>query len=73
MFWPFLQRLRSVSAESGRTVIVITDNAQYHHAKLHAVWRQEQALTCALDYLPPCSPELNPIERGWKRACRNGV
>jgi hypothetical protein len=39
-FWPFLQRLRSVSAESGRTVMVITDNAKYHHAKLHAVWRQ---------------------------------
>ena len=66
-------RLRSVSAESGRTVIVITDNAKYHHAKLHAVWRQEQAPTFALDYLPPYSPELNPIERVWKRTRRNCV
>ena len=70
-FWPFLQRLRAVSAESGRTVIVITDNAKYHHAKLHAVWRQAQAPTFALDYLPPYSPELNPIERVWKRTRRN--
>lgn len=72
-FWPFLQRLRSVSAESGRTVIVITDNAKYHQAKLHEVWRQEQEPTFALDYLPPYSPELNPIARGWKRTRRNCV
>ena len=72
-FWPFLQRLREVSAESGRTVIVITDNAKYHHAKLHAGWRQEQAPTFALDYLPPYSPELNPIERVWKRTRRKCV
>ena len=65
-FWPFLQRLRLASAASGRTVIVITDNAQYHHAKLHQAWRQEQAPAFTLDYLPPYSPELNPIERVWK-------
>jgi transposase len=72
-FWPFLQRLRSVSAASGRRVIVITDNARYHHAKLHQAWRGEQAPAFALDYLPPYSPELNPIERVWKRTRRNCV
>ena len=72
-FWPFLQRLRSVSAESGRTVIVITDNAKYHHAKLHAVWRQAQAPAFALDYLPPYSPELNPDELVWSHVKRTGV
>jgi transposase len=72
-FWPFLQHLRQVSAASGRTVIVITDNAKYHHAKLHQAWRQEQAPAFALDYLPPYSPELNPIERVWKRTRRNCV
>ena len=72
-FWPFLQRLRLASAASGRTVIVITDNAKYHHAKLHQAWRQEQAPAFSLDYLPPNSPELNPIERVWKRTRRHCV
>ena len=72
-FWPFLQCLRPVSAQSGRRVIVITDNAKYHHAKLHQAWWQEQAPAFALDYLPPYSPELNPIERVWKRTRRNCV
>ena len=72
-FWPFLQRLRLASAASGRTVIVITDNAKYHHAKLHQAWRQEQAPAFTLDYLPPYSPELNPIERVWKRTRRTCV
>jgi transposase len=29
-------------------------------------WREEQADRFALDYLPPYSPDLNPIERAWK-------
>lgn len=69
-FWGFLQRLRQVSRQSGRRVIVITDNAKYHHAKLHQAWRQQQSAEFRLDYLPPYSPELNPIERVWKRTRR---
>jgi len=45
---------------------VISDNAKYHHARLHRSWREQHAATFALDYLPPYSPELNPIERVWK-------
>jgi transposase len=44
-------------------VIVITDNAKYHHAKLHSAWRQKHQAHFRLDYLPPYSPDLNPIER----------
>ena len=72
-FWRFLQRLRLVSAQEKRPAIVITDNAKYHHAKLHQQWRAEQAPQFQLDYLPPYSPELNPIERVWKRTRRNCV
>jgi transposase len=72
-FWPFLQRLSSVSRQSERKVIVIIDNAKYHHAKLHQLWREQQAPEFVLDYLPPYSPELNPIERVWKRTRRNCV
>ena len=65
-FWYFLQQLWSASRNSRKQVIVITDNARYHHALLHKQWRQEQQPGFRLDFLPPYSPELNPIERVWK-------
>ncbi len=70
-FWAFLRQLENASREAGRRVVVITDNARYHHAKLHAAWREEQQGGFVLDFLPPYSPELNPIERVWKRTRRN--
>ena len=67
-FHRFLKRLRQASSRSGRRVVVIADNARYHHAKLHADWRNNQAPHFVLDFLPPYSPDLNPIERLWKLA-----
>lgn len=64
--WNFLRQLRQCSRRSGRRVVVITDNAKYHHAKLHAGWRAQQEPEFVLSYLPPYSPDLNPIERVWK-------
>ena len=64
--WNFLHQLRQCSRRAGRQVMVITDNAKYHHAKLHAEWRTEQQPAFRLSYLPPYSPDLNPIERVWK-------
>jgi transposase len=64
--WNFLRQLRQCSRRAGRRVVVITDNARYHHAKLHAEWRAEQEPDFVLSYLPPYSPDLNPIERVWK-------
>ncbi len=54
-------------------MVVITDNVKYHHARIHKDWREQHAADFALDYLPPYSPELNPIERVWKRTRRNCV
>lgn len=65
-FWAFLQDLWSLSQCPGRRVLIITDNAKYHHARLHKQWRLERQDHFALDYLPPYSPDLNPIERVWK-------
>jgi transposase len=62
-FLQFLQQLRSASRRTGRRVVVITDNARYHHSRLHRPWREQHAPGLALDFLPPYSPELNPIER----------
>ena len=69
-FFGFMRRLQEVSRTEGRKVAVITDNAKYHHAKLHAPWRAEQSPGFTLDFLLPYSPELNPIERVWKRLRR---
>jgi transposase len=65
-FHDFLRQIQEVAAGADRQVVLISDNAKYHHAKLHAAWRAEQAATFRLDFLPPYSPELNPIERVWK-------
>ena len=65
-FWDFLKALYRTSTASERRVVVITDNARYHHARLHRDWREQHADRFALDYLPPYSPELNPIARVWK-------
>jgi len=64
--WSFLRRLRRLSGRARRRVVVIADNAKYHHATLHAQWRSLQEPAFHIAFLPPYSPELNPIERVWK-------
>lgn len=65
-FLEFLIMFRRLSASKSRRVVVISDNANYHRAVYHQPWRQQHAERFALDFLPPYSPELNPIERVWK-------
>ena len=64
--WTFLRQLRRVSGRSGRRVVLIIDNAKYHHARLHRDWREMQEPDLSLAFQPPYSPDLNPIERVWK-------
>ena len=56
------------AAAPGDAVVVITDNAPYHPSRLRLPWREKHAHRLALDFFPPYSPELNPIERVWKLA-----
>lgn len=65
-FWIFMKRLRQISSHSDRRIMVLADNARFHHAVLHADWRNDCAERFSLLFLPPYSPELNPIERVWK-------
>ncbi len=65
-FFVFLNALYRVSTAGPRRVVGITDNARYHHARLYRDWREQHADKFELDYLPPYSPDLNPIERVWK-------
>ncbi len=64
-FWEFMKELRG-KRRPGRRLVAIADNAKYHHGALHRDWRDQHADTFALEFLPPYSPDLNPIERIWK-------
>ena len=62
----FYRRIERIAQATGRKIVMIIDNARYHHARLHEAWRREVSDHFALHFLPPYSPELNPIERVWK-------
>ena len=52
--------------ESRKTMVIILDNARFHHAKALSGWLEKHIAIFRLDFLPPYSPELNHIERVWK-------
>ncbi|MGH9918866.1 MAG: transposase [Nitrososphaerales archaeon] len=62
----FLHQFFRDSTRGPRRVVVISDNAQYHHARMHKEWRGQVAPRFELSFLPAATPELNPIERVWK-------
>jgi putative transposase len=59
----FLQQIRSANA-SFRVIVVVLDN--YSSPISGKVARTAQALGIHLVFLPPYSPDLNPIEYIWK-------
>lgn len=59
----FLYRLRKRHPGNYK-VHIIWDNAGYHRSKLVRAFAEE--LGVEVHYLPPYSPNLNPIERLWK-------
>lgn len=50
----------------GKRMVIVLDNARYHHAKLLAPLLQKHLKVLTLLFLPPYSPQLAPIERVWK-------
>ena len=69
-FFEFLKMLSKRGGKSKR-LIVILDNARYHHALLLKHWLYKKRKRINLLFLPPYSPELNPIERVWKLTRKN--
>ncbi len=45
-------------------IIMVLDNVRYHHAKALKSWLSRHP-KIDLVYLPPYSPNLNPVERMW--------
>lgn len=64
----FLEHLKNIIEQKpkGKKILLILDNARYHHANLIQPWLQENKRNIELLFLPPYSPELNPAELIWK-------
>ena len=65
-FIAFLRKIRKANPE--KRIVVILDNFRTHHAK--KVREEAEKLNISLVYLPPYSPDLNPIENVWKSVKR---
>ncbi len=48
----------------GKKIVIIKDNASYHHAK--ETLELAEKLNISIEFLPPYCPNLNLIERVWK-------
>lgn len=57
-------RCDSVGDRGDRPIVLILDNARVHVAS--SVKERAEVLRMAEAFLPPYSPDLNPIEFGWK-------
>ena len=54
----------------GKRMVIVLDNARYHHAMLLKPLLRKYRTVLSLLFLPPYSPQLAPIERVWKLARR---
>lgn len=45
-------------------ILMVLDNVRYHHAKKIKSWLAKHP-KLELFFLPPYSPDLNPVERAW--------
>lgn len=50
----------------GKRMVILLDNAKYHHAVLLRPFLRHNRHKVLLKFLPAYSPGLNPIERVWK-------
>ena len=47
-------------------IVLLLDNAKWHHAKRIQAYVEARKDRLELLFLPPYSPDLNPIERVWR-------
>ena len=58
----FLEEIREKNPD--KIIIIVLDNFRSHHAG--KTRRKAKKLNMVLVYLPPYSPDLNPIEQIWR-------
>lgn len=73
-FCAFIEHLMQ-SVPEGRPVVLVMDNASYHHSQMSEAmlaFFEDRSMTL---WLPPYCSDLNPIERFWRhlkdKACAN--
>jgi transposase len=68
----FIQFLKQLQGDSGQPIIVIVDNAKYHHSKETQSFVASQKGTgkgeITMAFLPAYSTELSPDEQVWNHA-----
>jgi transposase len=75
-FEHFLQKLISTVDTKNdifgnkKKILLVLDNARYHHAKALNPWLESVSDLLELCFLPPYSPDINIIERLWKKTRR---
>jgi putative transposase len=62
-FFRFL--MKAVKAFDGKKLYMVLDNVRFHHAKRLKPILERYKHKIELIFLPPYSPDLNPIERVW--------
>jgi transposase len=70
-FKKFIIKILKV-AKTKKKILLVLDNARFHHAKVNKEFLLSVKKNIELVYLPPYSPDLNPIESFWKKT-RRGV
>lgn len=62
-FFSFAKKVAQSYAD--QKVVMVVDNVRYHHAKRLKPILERYKHRIELVYLPPYSPDLNPVERIW--------
>jgi len=70
----FIAFLTQLQGDAGKPIIVVVDNARYHHSKETRAFvgatKDSSKGQITMAYLPAYSPELNPDEQVWNHAKR---
>lgn len=68
----FIEFLKQLRGDTGEPIIVVVDNARYHHSKATRAFvasqKDSEKGEIIMAFLPPYSPELNPDEQVWNHA-----
>jgi transposase len=64
----FIYFLKKLRQDARCPILVIADNARYHHSKKVRAFLETQSGQVMMAFLPPYSPELNPDEQVWNHA-----
>lgn len=62
----FLRFLKRLVKNSPRKILMVLDNVCYHHARAVREWVEANGDQIELHFIPPYSPEFNPIENLWR-------